>query len=263
MKQLHEILYRHSTDVKKPGMLADLHCHNGLELIYVVSGNMAHVVEGRRYLLSPGDLVLVHPSKYHYLECLSSEPYERYNILFDPQLHKIDISSVPKELEVISLLNNPIAMGLFKKMDYYLKELDKQTFETLLQQMLCELFINLQLISNTRKQEGAILSPILKSALEYINDNLYTISGVDEIAAALYISSSYLFHLFRSSLHQTPKKYITDKRLLAAQRRIRRGMNPTAVYKECGFKEYATFYRSYCSFFGHPPSYDSEQPDTI
>ena len=110
-------------------MLADLHCHNGLELIYVVSGNMAHVVEGRRYLLRPGDLVLVHPSKYHYLECLSSEPYERYNVLFDPQLHKIDISKVPKELEVISLLNNPIAVGLFEKLDCYQKELDPQTLK--------------------------------------------------------------------------------------------------------------------------------------
>jgi AraC-like DNA-binding protein len=206
--------------------------------------------------------VLVHPSKYHYLERLSTEPYERYNIQFIPQQHRINVSAVPKELEVISLLNCPIAAALFPKMDYYKRELDPETFEKLLQQLLVELFINLQLVSDARKQEEASLSPILKGALEYINDNLYTISDVEEVASALYISTSYLFYLFRTSLHQTPKKYITDKRLLAAQRRIGRGMNPTAVYKECGFREYTTFFRSYCAFFGHPPSQDSPHPDT-
>lgn len=220
---------------------------------------MVHVVEGRRYRLEPGDLVLVHPSKYHYLEHRSGDIYERYNVHFDPQLCKVDISALPKELEVIKLKDVPFASQLFEKMDYYQKNLEEPVFKELLMQMLKELFINLQLATDAKKKEEATLSPILKRALDYINDNLFTIADVDEVADALFISSSYLFHLFRNSLHQTPKKYITDKRLLAAQRRIRRGMSPTAVCKECGFKEYATFYRSYHAFFGHPPSYDSDR----
>lgn len=253
-----QIVFCHNTSKEKKGRLTDLHCHNGMELLYVVSGDMLHVVEGRRYRVGPGDLILVHPSKYHYLEQLFDEPYERYNIYFDPQLHNVDISALPKELEVVCLHDVPYAQELFEKMDYYQKELDGSVFYEMFLQMLKELFVNLQLAASAKKQEEASLSPILKKALEYINDNLFTIADVDEVAGALFISSSYLFHLFRNSLHQTPKKYITDKRLLAAQRRIRRGMNPTSVYKECGFKEYATFFRSYSAFFGHPPSCDSK-----
>lgn len=252
-----KIVFRHSRSQQKPGILTDLHCHNGLELLYVVSGDMVHVVEGRRYRVGPGDLILVHPSKYHYLEQLFGEPYERYSVHFDPQLHNVDISVLPKELEVVCLHDVPYAPELFEKMDYYQRELDESLFQDMLLQMLKELFVNLQLAAIAKKQEEASLSPILKRTLEYINENLFTITDVDEVADALFISTSYLFHLFRSSLHQTPKKYITDKRLLAAQRRIRSGMNPTAVYKECGFKEYATFYRNYNAFFGHPPSHDS------
>ena len=164
---------------------------------------------------------------------------------------------MPKGMEVVNLTKVPFASQLFEKMDYYQKELDGKTFEAMLLQMLNELFINLRLSTDAQKQEEASMPLILIRALDYINENLYTITDVDEVADALFISSSYLFHLFRDSLHQTPKKYITDKRLLAAQRRIRRGMNPTAVYKECGFKEYATFYRNYNAFFGHSPSHDS------
>ena len=251
------MIFRHDTHELGPGMLADLHCHNGIELIYVRSGKLAHVVEGRMYILTPGDLAVVHPSKYHYLEQLSSDPYERYIIQFDPQLHSIDTSFLPKEMEVVRLKDGSVAAELFSKMDYYCDRLDGKLFTTLLERMLEELFVNLQLISGERRQEEGVLSPVLRRALSYINEHLFTITDVEEVAAALYVSSSYLFRLFRTSLHQSPKKYIRDKRLLAAQRKIRRGMNPTAACQACGFKEYATFFRSYKAFFGYPPSQET------
>jgi len=250
------ISYRHGINRSKPGMVAELHCHNGMELIYVCSGTMAHVIEGRRYLVKPGDLMVVHPSTYHYLEQLSDEPYERYVIIFDPQEHSIDVSGIPRDLEVVSLKSGSIAAELFQKMDYYCNRLDEKTFSMLLCQLLGELFINLRLDTGERKGEDGSLYPVLAEALAYINEHLFTITGVEEVADALYISPSYLYRLFREALHRSPKRYIRDKRLLAAQRRIRRGMSPTVACKECGFKEYATFFRSYQAFFGHAPSQD-------
>lgn len=250
--------FRHVLTSHQPGMLSALHCHNAFELIYLISGTAAHVVEGRKYILKPGDLALVRPSTYHYLQLLTDEPYERYNLLFDPVVHGVESAlELPETMEVVSLRNNPIAANLFQKLDHYHANLGDGDFETILLLMLRELFVNLKISADAEQQKETILSPILTSALEYINANLFSISGVDEVAQALFISPSYLFHLFRTSLHRTPKKYISDKRLLAAQRRIREGQKPTAVYKECGFREYTSFYRSYCSFFGHPPSRDS------
>lgn len=243
-------------------MVADLHCHNGMELIYVRSGSLAHVVEGRRYSIAPNDLVVVHPSSYHYLEQLSDEPYERYNIIFDPRVLPVDISAIPRDLEVVTLKSGSIAAELFAKMDYYCSRLDSGTFSVLLSQLLGELFINLQLDTGEKRREDTSVYPVVAEALAYINEHLFTIKDVEEVAEALYISPSYLFCLFRNTLHQTPKRYIRDKRLLAAQRRLRRGMSPTAACKECGFKEYATFFRSYKAFFGYPPSQEQGSLDT-
>lgn len=236
---------------------AELHCHSRFELLYITSGEMEHVVEDRKYSVKAGDLILVRPSMYHHLEQVSEELYTRYNILFDPDRIGVDVSWLPEDMEVISLLNNPIADGLFRKLQYY-NALEQETFGKLLEQMIYELFLNLQLFSDANHREKIFLSPILTRALTYINENLFTIADVEEVAQALYISPSNLYYLFRNALHQTPKKYITEKRLLAAQRKIFAGNKPTEVYKECGFRDYTTFFRSYTARFGHAPSEDGK-----
>lgn len=258
MRYPNGMIYRHSSSVEKAGTFGDLHCHSGFELLYIISGSMTHVVEDRKYLLTGGDLVLVPHSTYHYMESLADEVYERYNIIFEPERICVDISWMPKDMEVISLLNNPIAMGLFEKLDYYRKGLSVDEFAAVLEQMIRELFLNLRIFSHNQHREKIFLSPILTRALTYINENLFAINDVDEIAQALYISPSNLYYLFRTSLHQTPKKYITEKRLLAAQRKIFAGNKPTEVYKECGFRDYTTFFRSYTARFGHAPSEDGK-----
>lgn len=254
MEYANGIYYAQLATKGQVGMLADLHCHNKFELLYINSGQMAHVVEDRKYTVCPGDLILVRPSTYHYLEQLTDETYDRHNILFDPVQLGIDVAWLPEDTEVISLLNNPIAIGLFQKIDYYKSGLAPGEFAEFLAMLIRELFFNLQIFSGTQCRKKTLLSPILTRALDYINENLYTITDVEEVAKALFISPSYLFYLFRTALHQTPKKYITDKRLLAAQRQILAGGKPTEVYKACGFRDYTTFFRSYTAYLGHNPS---------
>lgn len=234
----------------------ELHCHSRFELLYIVGGEMEHVVEDRKYCVKAGDLILVRPSTYHYLEQLSDEAYIRYDILFHPERIGVDVLNLPEEMEVISLLNNPVADGLFRKLNHYQEGLSEEAFAKLLEQVINELFWNLQLFSDATHREKIFLSPILTRALAYINENLFTVTDVDEIAQALYISPSNLYYLFRNALHQTPKKYITEKRLLAARRKIFAGNKPTEIYKECGFRDYTTFYRSYTARFGRAPSED-------
>jgi AraC-like DNA-binding protein len=120
--------------------------------------------------------------------------------------------------------------------------------------LFAALCLNLLLFPPGRQREEEALSPLLTRALDYMNRNLFTIQSVDEVARALFVSPSYLYAQFRSCLHQSPKKYIQDKRLLAAQRMLRAGGKPAAVSRECGFREYTTFYRGYTALFGHSPS---------
>ena len=104
------------------------------------------------------------------------------------------------------------------------------------------------------KNNFSVINPILSRALEYISRNLFTIKDMSEVAQAVFVSDSYLYRLFGRELFNTPKKYITEKRLLWAQKQLQKGRNPAKIAEECGFEDYTTFYRNYVKLFGKNPS---------
>ena len=148
-----------------------------------------------------------------------------------------------------------MATEIIKKTDFYSRHFSGEDFEKILTSLLSELFYLLSVTPRTSKTDDAtVSSQTLSRALSYINDNLTTLSGVEEVARKCFVTESYLFRLFKSELKQTPLKYITSKRLLLAERMISDNERPTVVYEKCGFSDYTTFYRNYRSYFGHSPS---------
>ena len=249
------IIFRHNLSPDIPQNTYSMHTHNVFELIYFLSGDATHVIEDRKYKLKKGDLVLIRPLQYHFIQIDSPVAYERYNVLFDPEKHGVEsVSLIPPELEVINLGANDVAGEIFRKCDLYKKSLSPQHFASLLPHLLSELFYSLSIYSAAPYEQSATLSVLVSGALRYINEHLFSIGEIGEVARALFVSESYLFRRFKAELHQTPKKYIMDKRLLIAQSRIVAGEKPTAVCEACGFDDYTTFYRNYVAFFGHSPS---------
>lgn len=250
-----KFIYRYGTitDIKKGAF--SMHTHNLYELIYFIKGDATHVIEDRKYKLSKNDLVLISPSKYHYIQIDSSKEYERFNILFSIDAFGFDkIDEFKTDVEVVNLSSNVIAKEIFEKLNFYYNNLNEKAFEEVAILLIKELFYNLSVYKTENEKYYSTLTPILSSALNYINDNLFTLKGIEEISEKLFITQSYLFKLFKQELKTTPKKYITDKRLLAAQNMLILGKTPTEVYCECGYNDYTAFYRSYVKFFGYPPS---------
>ena len=230
------------------------HTHSLFELIYFMRGDAHHVVEDRMYKLSRGDLIIVQPGKYHDIRFDSDREYERINILFDHEALGLDRAvALSAEIEVISLADRPETAAIFKKMERYHEAFSEGEFVAAATHLLYELFCDLSLEGQETRRYST-LHPMLSDALSYIADNLFTVGSVQEIATALHVTESYLFRLFREELNTSPKKYVTDKRLLAAQSMLRLGRRPTEIFSECGFADYTSFFRSYKRFFGVAPS---------
>ena len=225
------VFFKHETTPNMPKDAYSMHSHNMYELLYFVKGDATHVIEDRKYKLKKGDLVLIRPSKYHFIQIDSFCDYERYDVLFSPKTKSID---------GLSLLD---------------KHFTGEDFERILTGLLCELFYLLSVTPATENTDApSVTSPTLSLALKYINDNLITLTGVEEVAKNCFVTEGYLFRLFKNELHKTPGKYISSKRLLLAERMISDGEPPTSVYEKCGFSDYTTFYRNYRAFFGKAPS---------
>jgi len=252
------ILFKHERTPAPPTDTYSMHTHDMYELIYFLSGDATHVIEDRKYKLKKGDLILIRPMHYHFIQIDSPVDYERYDFLFDPEKHRLQAAALlPAETEVFNLSDNAMAHDIFRRLDLYRETATPEAFQALLSHLLSELFYNLSIFSNLRTEESVLLSPMISKALHYINENLTTIRSIDELAEHLFVSKSYLFRLFRSELYQTPKKHIMDKRLLLAKSKLESGEKPNDVYEQCGFSDYTTFYRNYLSFFGYPPSAES------
>ena len=230
------------------------HSHSTAEIIFFETGDVDYVIEDRKYTLKKGDLVFIRPGKYHYVEIKSKAAYSRFNLAFDTQtVGKALLKSIPEDVEIINCNEDSIIADIFKKMDYYSSFLDVKAFIDLLVGLLKEVFYNFlhykdALIAPTQ------ISPLLTKAVEYINDNLLTITGIKEISDYLFITEPYFFKLFKTQLKISPKKYINNKRLLYAQKLLRRGKKPIDVYSVCGFETYVGFYKQYLKAFGYSPS---------
>lgn len=249
-------LFHRYTGTLPIGPISSAHGHNDMEIAYVTSGNVALLIEDSTYVLRPGTLYIVRPTRYHYLEVLTTDPYDRYILHLDPTLFDMSALDAPELLEVFNLPKNSLVAGLFSRFEYYRNNLTEEEFKRLYPHLVEELLVNLKLSVSCSLQNTTPISPILTRAMEYINSNLFSITKIEEVAQALFISNNYLFYLFRTALHCSPKRYITEKRLLAAQQLIREGHKPSSVYTTCGFRYYSTFHHGYCSYFGHPPSQD-------
>ena len=248
------IYFKHKISENLPCNTYFMHTHNTYELIYFLDGDATHVIEDRKYKLKKGDLILIRPFQYHFIQIDAPAKYERYDVLFDADKHRVEgVDRIPPDMEVINLAGNGVIEDIFKKCDLYYENSDCETFEKLLSHLLSELFYHISLFPLPHSKETT-LSPLISAALKYTNENLCTLTGVEEIASHLFISESYLFRLFQKELHQTPKKYIMEKRLLLAQKMISEGDKASAVCEQCGFGDYTSFYRNYVAFFGHSPS---------
>ena len=228
--------------------------HNDCELLLFLRGNATYIIEDKRYKLKHGDLVIIRPSKYHYIQIDGDADYERYDLLFptsavgDELLQRLDA-----DREVINCADNTRIMDLFFKMQSY-AEYGTEEFLDLFPCLLKELFYNLIHLEEKATRSGTHVSKLIRQALNYINENLYTISDIREISAALFVTETYFFRLFKEQMSISPKKYITRKRLLAAEKQILAGARPTDVYLKCGFNTYPAFYKRYVDFFGRAPS---------
>ena len=255
IRETDSMFFKHERSENLPCNTYSMHTHSVYELLYFIDGDATYVIEDRKYKLKKGDLILIRPMHFHFIQIDSPTNYERYDILFNSEKHRIEsVALMPEGYEVINIASNPVAEDIFKRCDLYRESCDDKTFSQILPHLLSELFYNISIFHGAPKGDYATLSPIISAALTYINDNLSTLRSIGEIARKLFVTESYLFRLFKKELHQTPKKYLTEKRLLLAERMISSGEKPITVSELCGFHDYTTFYRNYTARFGRPPS---------
>ena len=117
------------------------------------------------------------------------------------------------------------------------------------------LLSELNLLAGT--DEGASCQGSNQTILDvarYISENLSGDLRVEELSKAVNFSPSFISHKFKEEMGISLHGYIVEKRMAYAKERIDKGEQPSKIYRECGYRDYSSFYKAYLRYFAALPS---------
>ncbi len=258
----------HYRDARFSGV--PVHQHDFYEVYFFISGNVEYSVEGKIYEMKKGDLLLINPLELHQPRISPDQDnYERIVLwinkeyLFslssnDTSLTRCFDSANPDHTNLLRL-SYPAQEQLALLLGELIKEQNTESYakdlacKAILLRILVEL--NRLSVSYSEKHETeSNISPFILSVLDYINQHYCEKLSLSSIADEFFVSKYYLSHTFNSVVGTSVHRYITLKRLIHAKQMLASGIKPTTVAANCGFNDYAGFYRAFTGEYGITPT---------
>lgn len=248
----------------------DWHYHTFHKIILFLSGRAAYGIEGKSYPLESGDLIVVPSGCIHRPELAPGAPYERVIVYISPEFLRAagapgcDLESCFTQARTqFRFVLRPGAgrRSFTAALSALEQEQGGQHFGSEL--MARALFLQF-LIGVSRGMAENRLEYVSSSAcdekivaiLQYLSLHLTEELRIDDLAARFYISKYHMMRRFRQETGYSIHGYLTEKRLLLAQRLLAQGASPSAAGEQAGYQDYSTFSRAYKKQFGHRPSAD-------
>ena len=243
------------------------HYHEFCKLVMLVSGKGFYTVEGQRYLLQPGDTVIVGSRSVHCPEIESGCVYERIIIYISPEYLQLQSTPDCDLLELFSGARGHIlrpgesgSRKLFAMAGELEKELSGGGYgrEVLSAAALLRLLV--QMAKYQRREDTRSPQPVnpenprVQAMMRYMDENLAEDLDMDALADTFYVSKYHMMRQFRQETGLTVYEYLTQRRLLHARDLIEKGSRATEACYRSGFRSYSSFTRAYAKIFGTTPT---------
>lgn len=245
----------------------DYHYHEFYKLLFFVSGKGGYFVEGKRYSLSPGDIVLIGKQCIHRPEFDLGTPCERIILYISPEFLERESSAACHLTDCFSMEHDHVLrpaeqlhQTLFSIISDMERELSSSHYgkEILSTAMLLRLLVEIsRSLFQKDSQRPAPMLPKSQRMLDivhYLDAHLTEDLNIDALADKFYISRFHMMRRFREETGTTIHAYISDHRLMLARNLIASGKPATEVCFQCGFGSYSSFSRAYGKFFGTTPT---------
>lgn len=207
----------------------DWHYHTFHKIIEFLGGESGYGVEGKQYLLQPGDLVLVPQGCIHRPEAEPNAPYERRILYLSPEFLRragggCDLAACfDRAREEFRFVVHP-ADGTGGAQLAALEHAEREDAfgrELLAQSLLFQFLIGLnRAMADDLLQyaKPAAYDRKIEAILRYLSEHLTEPVSIDDLAARFFVSKYHMMRQFRAQTGYTIHGYLTGKRLMFARR---------------------------------------------
>lgn len=243
----------------------DWHYHTFHKIIEFLGGESGYGVEGKQYLLQPGDLVLVPQGCIHRPEAEPNAPYERRILYLSPEFLRraggsCDLAACfDRAREEFRFVVHP-ADGTGGAQLAALEHAEREDAfgrELLAQSLLFQFLIGLnRAMADDLLQyaKPAAYDRKIEAILRYLSEHLTEPVSIDDLAVRFFVSKYHMMRQFRAQTGYTIHGYLTGKRLMFARAMIAAGTPVLQASEESGFGDYSAFLRAYRKQFGAAPN---------
>lgn len=262
----------------------DMHIHDCYELYYSISGGKQFLIDNRFYAIAPGDLFVINQYESHKLTQIDSCVHERIVLSIHPdylkklstpltdldlcfscraegRTHKVSLSKEQQQRFLYLINKITSASGYAHDITEHAAFLELMA---LISYAWCSAHESelaaAEAVSVLPAVPGDGLSPHsyrynqqVEDILSYINRNLSEPITIDQLAAAFFLSKSYICRIFKAATGTTISKYITARRISITKSLLNEGCSVAEAYERSGFHDYSSFFKAFTKAVGISP----------
>ncbi len=228
--------------------------HENLEIQLCTKGCGYVLLNGERYEMKKGDIIVVNSNVVHYT---GADEDMRYNcLIIDSALCRSAMID-HTELNFKTQNNSPVILQAFEEIEkvYNSEELCKTAIlQTAVLKILIELRTNYTVSQNCAKRNSHRFEEI-KKTIKYIRENYSQKITLDELSKKVYTDKYSLSKKFKAATGSTIVQYINSYRCEKAIELIREGSTINEAAIKCGFNNMSFFTRTFKGYTGKLPSW--------
>lgn len=242
-----------------------VHTHEFIEIVYILSGQVTHEIDGHQYPLQRGDILFMNPGCTHAF--YSNEKYTYINLLFSPEV--LGESENPLPLLSLSAFNELRHDAAFGKLSFFGEE--RGEAEAMILSMLRENEekkphweeilsnqLHTLLLKMLRKAEQGIeereINALWRELSEYIDQNIGQKLTLSSLAQKCFYNPSYFSRCFKEKFGMTMTEYIQRKRLDHAKALLATtDLSLEEISERAGFADRAACAHAFLKYLGSNP----------
>lgn len=248
----------------EPGYEVKTHPQTVYEITYVISGSGTSTIDGEVVPLRAGDVLINAPGHQHALQadeqdilrynfmgfCFNEQADERYRSLIEQYRFPWRLSATGGEI----LLPFMRCMDELYSQGEYSHDLLRNYCEQIVI-LAVRQWLNVKTGDSYSAGRASAAASVYR-VIRYVEDNLYQLGSIQDIADRLGYSYTYISHLFRERTGTTLQNYIAYKKIENAVQLLRYGgLSSTQIASMLGYESVQSFSKSFRRVMGVTPTH--------